>query len=398
MGPESAAPWPDSAFPADPYPGARPAVSFVHEAAAAQVTGAPHEPGPVRRPAGVCDDGGSLPLHADRSAPSGWRIAGRCLDAWLADRAAAPLSGRVPVLAYGSNVCPSKIAWMRAERGLTGPVVVLRVRVEGLSAVWSAGLRLVDDQRPATLAAAPGTVETHAVWMVEPHQFAALDTVEGRDVDPPIYRLARVATGAVELLDGGVPAGVLDRPWAYLAPDEPTGDPRTDRRPLLVDGSAVPCTALDQAGSVALAGVPGPAGLDATTVDGVPAPQQWPPRVFAYGSLMPGQAAWPLLREHAAPHRPPYPATLPHGTVADTGCGHPALTLDAAGADAAEGVPGHVVELTDPQAALPALDDYEGPEYRRIRVVVDDGTVCWAWLWTASRAGLTPLPRGWAAR
>lgn len=457
MEPETAPPWPDSAFPADPYPGARPAVSFVHVATAqadpaAQVPGAPHGLGPVRRPDEVCDDdGGSLPLHADRSAPSGWRLAGRCLDAWLADHGAAPMSGRVPVLAYGSNVCPSKIAWMRAERGLTGPVVVLRVRVEGLSAVWSAGLRLVDDQRPATLAAAPGTVETHAVWMVEPHQFAALDTVEGRDVDPPIYRLARVATGAVTVLDdgappaalddgappavldggappavpgndapigvlddgtpaavlddgapaavldGGAPAGVIDRPWAYLAPDEPTGNPRTDRRPLLVDGSAVPCTALDQAGSVALAGVPGPDGLDAATVDGVPAPQQWPPRVFVYGSLMPGQAAWPLLQEHAAPHRPPYPATLQHGTVADTGCGYPALTLDTAGA-AAGGAPGHVVELSDPQAALPALDEYEGPQYRRIRVVVADGTVCWAWLWTASRAGLTPLARGWAAR
>lgn len=412
MEPETAPPWPDSAFPAAPYPGARPGFSFVHDAAAAQVPGAPHGPGPVRRPAGVCDDGGSLPLRADRSAPSGWRVAGRCLDAWLADRAAAPLSGRVPVLAYGSNVCPSKIAWMRAERGLTGPVVVLRVRVEGLSAVWSAGLRLVDDQRPATLAAAPGTVETHAVWMVEPHQFAALDTVEGRDVDPPIYRLARVATGAVTVLDDGAPAGVLDngapagildRPWAYLAPDEPTGDPRTDRRPLLVDGSAVPCTAVDQAGSVALAGVPGPDGLDATTVDGVPAPQQWPPRVFVYGSLMPGQAAWPLLREHAAPHAPPYPVALPHGVVADTGCGYPALTFGDSGTDsgadaAAGGVPGHVVELADPQAALPVLDGYEGPEYRRVRVVVEDGTVCWAWLWTASRAGLTPLPRGWAAR
>ncbi|MBC3189894.1 gamma-glutamylcyclotransferase [Pseudonocardia sp. C8] len=369
MDTDTSPPWPDALFPADPYPGRRPAVSFVHDAA----------PG-----------GATHPLVADRSAPSGRRVGDRCLDAWLAERGAAPLAGRVPVLAYGSNACPSKISWMRAERGLTGPVVVLRVRVEGLSAVWAAGLRVVDDQRPATLAAVPGAVEEHAVWLAAPEQVGVLDVVEGRAACRPRYRLARLAAGTVTLLDGG---GVVDRPYAYVAPAGPTGDPRTDRRPLLVDGAPVPCSSVGQQRARALAGTPGADGIAAGTVDGVPHPDTWPSRVFVYGSLMPGQSAWPLIRGHAAPHVLPRPAFLPSGTVADTGQGYPALTLDGDG-----GVPGYVVELADPVASLPVLDRYEGPEYARIRLVTEDGAVCWAWLWTASRAGLTPLPRGWAAR
>lgn len=384
MPPDTSPPWPDPLFPAAPYPGSRPGASFVHD--------------------GAGSGGLSVPLDADPSAPSGWRIGDRCLDDRLAEWGAAPLAGRVPVLAYGSNACPSKISWMRVERGLTGPVVVLRVRVEGLSAVWAAGLRVVDDQRPATLAAVPGAVEEHAVWLAEPGQFAALDAVEGRHTDPPRYRQARVATGRVTLVDGD---GVIDRPYAYVAPAGPPGDERTDRRPLLVDGAPVPCASLGQDAARALAGIPGPDGLDVEArdaADGAPHPDAWPSRVFVYGSLMPGQPAWPLIREHADPRVLPQPTFLPVGTVSDTGDGYPALTLAPGGClpghdgPGRDGVPGYVVELADPVAALPALDAYEGPEYERIRVVQQDGAICWAWLWTAPRDGLTPLPGGWAAR
>ncbi|MET0191237.1 MAG: gamma-glutamylcyclotransferase, partial [Pseudonocardia sediminis] len=152
------------------------------------------------------------------------------LDGWLAGHGAAPMAGRVPVLAYGSNRNPSKISWMRAERGLTGPVVVLRCATSGLAATWAAGLRVVDDQRPAVLAAAPGRDERHAVWMAAPEQFAALDRVEGRAADPPRYRLARLRTGTVTTEDGAV----VDLPYAYLGRD-------AIRRPLLVDGAPVFC-------------------------------------------------------------------------------------------------------------------------------------------------------------
>ena len=191
------------------------------------------------------------------------------------------------------------------------------------------------------------------------------------------------------LLDG---VGVLDRPWAYVAPQTPTGDDRTDRRPLVLDGAAVTCTALDQAGAAAQAGTPGPDGLDADTAEGMPVPEHWPSRVFVYGSLMPGQRAFGLLRAHASATLP-QPAVLPVGGIADTGHDYPALTLDTG-----DGVPGWVVELADPVSALAILDAYEGPEYARIRVVVEDGTVCWAWVWAAARVGHVPLARGWAGR
>ncbi|HEX3650969.1 MAG TPA: gamma-glutamylcyclotransferase, partial [Pseudonocardiaceae bacterium] len=74
-------PFPDSDFPENPYPGARPGGSFVHDA------------------------GLGWPITPDGT---GWTVAGRPADDWLAERDAAPLAGRVPVLAYGSNANPSK--------------------------------------------------------------------------------------------------------------------------------------------------------------------------------------------------------------------------------------------------------------------------------------------------
>ncbi|MEQ3554547.1 gamma-glutamylcyclotransferase family protein [Pseudonocardia nematodicida] len=399
-------PSPDDLFPADPYPGTRPPWSFVHDVVA-QVPDPPHTSQHVRGDRNLCGAALSHPVQADPAAPSGWRVGDRCLDEWLGERGAAPLAGRVPVLAYGSNANPSKISWMRAHRGLTGPVVVLRVRTEGLSAVWAAGRRVVDEQRPATLVAAPGVVEEHAVWLAAPEQFDALDAVEGRDADPPRYRLARVATGTLSTMDSGA---VLDRPYAYVAAGPPPdGEPRGDRRPLLVDGAPVACSAAGQDAARALTGVPAAGdGLDAETVAGRPHPDAWPSRVFVYGSLMPGERAWWRTAEHAAPGTSPHPARLPGATVADTGHGYPALTLGSEHGGSgrsgeregsqASGVPGHVVELAYPVAALPALDRYEGPEYRRIRVTLCDGVVAWAWMWIADRAGHVPLPDGWAAR
>lgn len=347
-------PWPDASFPADPYPGTRPPASFV------QV------------------DGLSRAVTPDVAAPSGWRADGHDLDDWLAARGAAPLPGRVPVLAYGSNANPSKITWMREHRDLAGPVVVLRATTTGLAAAWAAGLRVVDDQRPAVLVAAAGRTEQHAVWMAAPEQFASLDRVEGRVADPQRYRLARLRTGTVRIEDGGI----VDGPYAYLGLDP-------IRHPLLVDGAPVFCDEVGQDRARTLTGDPAPDdGLQADTVEGVPHPDAWPSRVFVYGLLMPGQRSWFRLAPHATGE--PRAAVLP-GTVSDTGLGFPALTRDGARGE----VPGYVVELTDPVSAMPGLDEYEGPEYRRVRVVLDDGTVCWTYLWTATSVPLTPLPHGW---
>jgi gamma-glutamylcyclotransferase (GGCT)/AIG2-like uncharacterized protein YtfP len=352
--------WPDVDHPAEPYPGAVPPVSYVHA------------DGIARGIAGGAVDG--LPL-----------------DAWLRAQGAAPLAGRLPVLAYGSNRSPSKITWLRRELGLgADPVVVLRARTTGVAAVWAAGLRVRDGARPAVLAAAPGVVEDHAVWLATPDQIAVLDRCEGRD---DRFRLARLRTGSVAV-DGAALAahGARDtevrvaRPWVYLGHSE-------IRRPLLVDGAPVRCADVPQEVAMTLVGEPAESdGLDADPVIGAPHPDEWPEALFAYGLLQPGQVSWERVRAHAT--GPAQPTTVA-GAVFDSGHGYPAWLPDAPGV-----TPGVVVPVRDPADLLPTLDAYEGPEYERVRAVAGgpDHTVCWAYAWRGDREGLVALPGGWAAR
>jgi gamma-glutamylcyclotransferase (GGCT)/AIG2-like uncharacterized protein YtfP len=178
----------------------------------------------------------------------------------------------------------------------------------------------------------------------------------------------------------------VEAPWCYLGLS-------AIRRPLLVDGRPVRCADLGQADAFELRGDPAPDdGLAAVTVDGPPAPDDWPAAVFVYGTLQPGEPAWPLVAGHAAGR--PRRATVA-GRVCDTGRGYPALVPDGAAT-----APGWLVPVRDPAALLARLDGYEGPEYRRIRVSAReddgaDGTVCWTYAWAAGEGGLTPLPRGW---
>ncbi|OZM83991.1 gamma-glutamylcyclotransferase family protein [Pseudonocardia sp. MH-G8] len=330
---------PDAGFPADPYPGAAPPFSFVHADERSHVLH-PH------------------PAH-------GWTVAGVPLDSWLAARGGVPRALRVPVLAYGSNRCPSKITWLRRALGMgADPVVVLRARTRDVTAVWAAGLRRRDGQRPAVLAAAPGAVEEHAVWLATPDQIAVLDRCEGRDER---FRLARLRSGEV-CTDHGVR---IDEPWCYVGHG-------AIRRPLLVGGAPVRCAALPQDAARWLDGVPAPGdGLDAPTVTGAPHPDEWPAAVFVYGSLQPGHAAWPRLAPHAVgePHR-----TTVDGTVHDTGTGASALCPGTGGR-----APGWLVPLRDPAGLLPVLDqqvddEQEGPRYRRERLVAGRGTPCWSYV------------------
>jgi gamma-glutamylcyclotransferase (GGCT)/AIG2-like uncharacterized protein YtfP len=342
-------PLPDTDFPADPYPGRVPGFSFAHV------------------------DERSHPLRRDPR--HGWTVDGHPLDHWLARHGGAPRAQRVPVLAYGSNRCPSKITWLRRALGMgEGPVVALRVRTRGIAAVWASGLRKRDGQRPAVLAAAPGVVEEHVVWLATPDQIAVLDRCEGRDER---FRLARLRTGEVHTEDGGTP---VVEPWCYVAHG-------AVRRPLRVDGALVRCADLPQEAAQGLAGAPADDGLDAPTVTGAPHPDEWPPALFAYGLLSPGERSWHLLAPHAA--GAPWRATV-DGTVYDTGLGYPALRRGTG-----DRAPGWVVPLRDPAAVLPALDDHEGAQYRRERVVTSDGTTCWAYVWAESFDGLAPLPTGW---
>ena len=334
-----------------PYPGRRPPFSFVH------------------------DDATGWELTPDPVAPSCWRVDGTDLDEWLAVRDASPLAERVPVLCYGSNACPSKITWLREALGLPGPAVLLGARCTDVAAVWASGLRVVDDQRPATLAAMPGNVEDHAIWWATREQVAVLDRCEGRGER---YRLARVDTGEVRLRDGTV----VDGPLAYVA-----AAPR--RLPLLVDGKPVRCLDVPQAGAAALTGEPAATDeLDVRQVMGAPEPADFPGRVFVYGTLQPGASDWWRLAPHASGE--PRATALP-GTLFDTGLGYPALRLGDG-----PGVSGYVIDLARSTAALSILDEYEGAEYRRVRVALPGGELCWTYVWAGSFEGLRMLTAPWA--
>ncbi|MHC1561130.1 gamma-glutamylcyclotransferase [Actinomycetospora sp. C-140] len=317
-------------------------------------------------------------LEPAPAAAAGWTVGGRDLDGWLAARGAAPMTSRVPVLAFGSNRCPSKLTWLREHLGLRGPAVVLRARVEGLAAVWAAGLRARDGARPATLAVAPGAVETHAVWMATPDQVRVLDRCEGRGER---YDLVRLRAGSVRTEDGAR----LDGVWTYWA-----GDPV--RAPLLVDGAPVPVTAVGQEAARDLAGEAAPPAPEAVTVvRGDPDPASWPDRVFVYGTLLPGRRAWSLMAPHVTGD--PVTAWMP-GRVHDTGRGYPALVPGGPGR-----ARGALLTLADPPAALPVLDRYEGPDYRRRRAVVHgehDGALAWVWTWEGPVHG-APLTTAWPA-
>jgi hypothetical protein len=226
-----AGPYADEDFPADPYPGTVPATSYVHA------------------------DGVGYALVRGR-------VQDEPLDGWLAARGAAPTTGRLPVLAYGSNRNPSKISWLRATLGLGAePVVVLRVRTRGLAAVWAYGLRTRDGARPAVLAAVPGVEEDHVVWLATPEQVAVLDACEGAGPGGDgRYRLARLHTGEIRTRDVDTRPTRLDGVLAYLG-----GTPA--RRPLLVDGAMVRCADVPQEAARVLTGVPaGGDGVVATTL------------------------------------------------------------------------------------------------------------------------------------
>lgn len=380
-------------------------------------------------------DGATRRIEPSAGARGGWDVSGTAIDDWLAAHGAPPLAERVPVLAFGSNRCPSKISWLRSELGLTGPVVALRVTVSGVAAVWAAGWRARDGARPATLAvvppspgarnvpflssgertaphthepAAPGAdtvpflssgertvpltreheadpdAEIHHVWLATTDQVGVLDRCEGRGER---YALAWVQAARVAD-ERGAP---LDPVLAYW-PADPV------RAPLLVDGAPVRCRDVSQDDARALDGVAGEVRPDAATVvpAGVPDAPGWPARVFVYGTLQPGASAWWRLAPAAVSTWPAVTA----GRVHDTGRGYPALVRDT---DAL--APGHVVELDDPVAVLPALDAYEGPGYRRERVAVyrlanaaersvaDPPELCWAWIWDGP-AGDWPVVSG----
>lgn len=244
--PDASSPFRCSDYAPNPYPGMRPDFSFVEIDDAAWVV----------RPHAEC--------------PSKWGVdvgvAGVMdLDEWLIRHGAASLTERLPLLAYGSNASPGKIEWLRSQ-GLTGPSVVVKADVEGVAAVWAAGIRVRDDQRPAVLAATPGVIEEHAVWFVTPEQRATFDNVEGRGER---YRLAWLH--APLTLSNGTH---VDWVLAYVARPMVAGHNvpvRLNRSPLLVDGKTVRMADVAQSEGSTLVGDGAESdGLEVVEVTGEP--------------------------------------------------------------------------------------------------------------------------------
>ena len=113
-----------------------------------------------------------------------------------------------------------------------------------------------------------------------------------------------------------------------------------------------------------------------------------PPRLFVYGTLMPGRLRWPILQRFAVEYRD---ARVP-GAIYDSGSGWPVAVFGSGGGE----VPGVVVDL-DPQSlahALPILDDVEDTatdKLRRVVVTTTDGVAAWAYHHPSSVDGLVRI-------
>lgn len=145
-----------------------------------------------------------------------------CADGGWVDRDTGDrvdLTGRVLVLAYGSNADPVKLS-----QRLTGTVFALRCLVRDHSAVWCDARRWADRAVVATIEPDPGRIESHHVLAVTAEQLAEIDVWEGH---PSRYERQRFC-GPV-LLESGTEA---DEVLVYVGTE--------DRRPtLLIDGRSL---------------------------------------------------------------------------------------------------------------------------------------------------------------
>jgi 3-oxocholest-4-en-26-oate---CoA ligase len=132
-------------------------------------------------------------------------------------------------------------------------------------------------------------------------------------------------------------------------------------------------------------------------------------RLFVYGTLAPGDAAWPVLEPWVIGDPAPDAVV---GRLYDTGRGYPAATLgdDSAATEGERSVEsthksrslvhGTVVTLDPDRApfALDALDRYEGDEYARVAVHTQAGLEAVVYAWVAPLTGCREVAGGrWPA-
>ena len=116
-------------------------------------------------------------------------------------------------------------------------------------------------------------------------------------------------------------------------------------------------------------------------------------RLFVYGTLMPGQARWAVLKSDALSIEP----AKAKGHLWDTGAGYPAARFDQTGPE----IPGILVtvapeRLGDVIALLDRIEG-EGVLFRRVEVLTSGGPAI-SYAWIGSTAGFLSLPHGWSGK
>ncbi len=117
-------------------------------------------------------------------------------------------------------------------------------------------------------------------------------------------------------------------------------------------------------------------------------------RLFVYGTLRRGERAWCQIEPFAAASE----EARCRGTMVAFERGYPGLMLEG---DTV--ITGELITLAEVEAALAALDDYEGAEFGRVEIEVDTAAgVMRAWVYAiedrAVMAAGTPVPGGdWVA-
>ena len=110
--------------------------------------------------------------------------------------------------------------------------------------------------------------------------------------------------------------------------------------------------------------------------------------VFVYGTLMPGQSRWPLIRQSVARVEQ---ATV-GGALYDTGHGYPAARFDEAGK-----IEGWRLTLhpANRQQALTTIDGIEGDLYERVMVTTTDGDEAVSYQWRGGTDDMERLGGRW---
>lgn len=122
-------------------------------------------------------------------------------------------------------------------------------------------------------------------------------------------------------------------------------------------------------------------------------------RLFVYGTLAPGGAAWSVLEPWTVGDPG---ADSVAGLLYDTGRGYPAATFGPAPESGPSDSPydsvvhGTVVDLDRGRMAdaLRALDRYEGREYERVVVRTTGGGEVYTYAWIGPLAGCSAVPGG----